>query len=256
MVDKIADDLNVGGQTVQEVYDTWTEVLYLLIANGITLKAPKTIIFPATTQILDWDWSNGSIPASAHKISPLITCEAPKNATDSRSFIGAYKFFNRLVKGCARFLGSLETALVDKQKKDLIQWNSQLSTAFKEAQEALSKAARVTLPRMENQLIIVHDGSQLRIGSIFYLKRLSEMFLGGFFSAKLKSHQARWLPFEIEALSIAASITHFGPYMRQYTQRAQVLTDIESCVQAWGKMLRGKFSASSRVATFMAVLSE
>ena len=256
VVAKIADDLNVGGLTIPEVFDTWKEVLDLLIANGLTLKAPKTIIFPTTTQILGWNWSNGSISASEHKISPLVTCEEPKTVTDLRSFIGAYKFFNRLVKGCARFLGILETAITGKQKKDLIEWNTQLSDSFKEAQLALSKAAHVTLPRMEDQLIIVHDGSQLGVGSILYLRRNLEMFLGGFFSAKLKTHQAKWLPCEIEALSIASSISHFGPYIRQSTQRAQVLTDNKPCVQAYSKMLRGKFSSSSRVATFMAVLSE
>ena len=256
VVAKIADDLNVGGQTISEAFDTWVEVLDLLIANGLTLKAPKTVIFPTTTQILGWNWSNGSISASEHKISPLVTCEEPKTVTDLRSFIGAYKFFNRLVKGCARFLGNLESAIVGKQKRDKIEWNTQLSESFKEAQLALSKASRVTLPRMEDQLVLVHDGSQIGIGSILYLKRKSVIFLGGFFSAKIKSHQAKWLPCEIEALSIASSINHFGPYIRQSVLRAQVLTDNKPCVQAWSKMLRGKFSSSSRVATFMAVLSE
>ena len=253
---KIADDLYVGGQTVLDTFNTWSEVLDLLILNGLTLKAIKTILFPSDTQILGWNWSNGTISASEHKICPLISCEEPKTVTELRSFIGAYKFFNRLVKGCARYLSSLESAITGKQKKEQIVWNLELSNSFKEAQRALEKASHVTLPRMEDLLIVVHDGSQVGIGSILYLKRVSQMFLGGFFSAKLKAHQAKWLPCEIEALSIAASISHFGPYIRQSIQRTQVLTDNKPCVQAWSKMLRGKFSSSSRVATFMAVLSE
>jgi hypothetical protein len=104
-------------------------------------------------------------------------------------------------------------------------------------------------------LTIVHDGSQVGIGSILYLKRNNDIFLGGFFSAKLKSHQAKWLPCEIEALSIATSVNHHGPYIRQSVQRTQILTDSRPCVQAWAKMQRGQFSSSARVATFMSVLT-
>ena len=256
VVAKIADDLNVGGQTVAEVFDSWSEVLDIMIENGLMLKAVKTIICPTTTQILGWDWSNGTISASVHKVSPLISCEEPQTVTALRSFIGAFKVFNRVVKGCARFLSCLDAATAGKQKQDRVVWSPELSKSFKDAQKALSEASKVTLPRVKDQLVLVHDGSQLGIGSILYLKRDNNIFLGGFFSAKLKSHQSKWLPCEIEALSVATSVDHYGPYIRQSSCRAQVLTDNKPCVQAWGKMLRGQFSSSSRVSTFMSILSE
>ena len=255
VVAKIADDLYVGALTIEIAFDVWSEVLDIMINNGLVLKALKTFIFPTTTQILGWDWSNGTITASVHKISPLVSCEEPQTVTALRSFVGAFKVFNRLVKGCARYLSDLDAATAGKQKKDLITWTDQLSTTFREAQSALSKASKITLPRIQDQLTIVHDGSQIGIGSILYLKRNSDIFLGGFFSAKLKSHQAKWLPCEIEALSIASSVNHYGPYIRQSIQRTQILTDSKPCVQAWNKMQRGQFSSSARVATFMSVLT-
>ena len=253
---KIADDLYVGSQSIPDLFASWCEVLDIIIDNGLTLKTVKTIICPTTTQILGWDWSNGSISASVHKISPLISCEEPKTVTALRSFVGAYKVFNRLIKGCACYVSDLESVIAGKQKNDVITWCESLSTTFKDAQSALSRASKITLPRVEDQLTIVHDGSQLGIGSILYLRRNNEIYLGGFFSAKLKTHQSKWLPCEIEALSIASSVTHFGPYIRQSTQKTQILTDSKPCVQAWSKMSRGKFSSSARVATFMSVLSE
>ena len=256
VVAKIADDLYVGGQDISELFESWSEVLDIMIQNGLVLKCGKTYICPTTTQILGWDWSNGTISASVHKISPLISCEEPKTVTALRSYVGAYKVFNRLVKGCARFVSDLDAATAGKQKTDSITWSDSLSSTFRKAQNALSKASKITLPRIQDQLTIVHDGSQLGIGSILYLKRLNDIYLGGFFSAKLKAHQAKWLPCEIEALSIATSVSHYGPYIRQSTQKTQILTDNKPCVQAWSKMLRGQFSSSSRVATFMSILSE
>ena len=107
-----------------------------------------------------------------------------------------------------------------------------------------------------DSLIIVHDGSQVGIGSVLYLKRNDSIRLGSYFSAKLKTHQALWYPCEIEALSIAVSVSHFSPYIRESLNRTQILTDSRPCVQAWGKMRRGQFSTSARVATFMSTLSE
>ena len=80
------------------------------------------------------------------------------------------------------------------------------------AQEALSKASSINLPRPEDQLIITHDGSTVGIGSILFLNRKNTLKIGAFFSAKLKDHLSRWYPCEIEALSIASSIRLFGQY--------------------------------------------
>ena len=161
VVAKIADDLYVGGQDIPELFESWSEVLDIMIKNGLVLKCGKTYICPTTTQILGWDWSNGTISASVHKISPLISCEAPKTVTALRSYVGAYKVFNRLVKGCARFVSDLDAATAGKQKTDSITWSDSLSSTFRNAQNALSKASKITLPRIQDQLTIVHDGSQL-----------------------------------------------------------------------------------------------
>ncbi len=256
IVAKIADDLNIGGDTVDSLYHNWMNVLEALFRNGLKLKAPKTIIAPTRTEILGWHWNNGCITAGKHKISPLISCNPPETVTALRSFVGAYKVFNRIVRGCAQFLADLEKFMSGKQKSDKLIWSDSMLQCFKSAQEALSKVSVVTLPAPADQLILVHDGSKVGIGSVLYLRRGESMKLGGFFSARLKVHQQLWYPCEIEALSIAASVVHYGPYIVQSHHRTQILTDNRPCVQAWGKMKRGEFSASARVGSFMSILSQ
>ena len=82
------------------------------------------------------------------------------------------------------------------------------------------------------------------------------IYLGQYFSAKLKSHHQKWLPCEIEALSISSSINHFAPLIRESKNVTQILTDSRPCVQSWHKLLRGEFSTSARVATFLSTISE
>ena len=255
-VAKVADDLFVGGDTVEQLFDNWGKVLNILFQNGLKLKAIKTFINPIHIQMLGWDWSEGCLAACTHKLLPLIKCSPPETATALRSYIGAYKVFNRIVKGCAKNLCDLEKFLTGKQKNDKLSWSDAILESFRASQTALSSASTITLPKRSDQLVIVHDGSQLGIGSVLYIKRKDTIKLGSYFSAKLKSHQALWYPCEIEALSIAASVSHFAPYIRESLHRTQILTDSRPCVQAWAKMRRGQFSTSARVATFMSTLSQ
>ena len=64
-----------------------------------------------------------------------------------------------------------------------------------------------------------------------------------------------WLPCEIEVLAIGAAIRHFAPYIIQSPHTTEVLTDSRPCVQAYEKLKRGEFSASSRVTTFLSTVS-
>ena len=253
---KIADDMCVGGMDESDLLGNWAVVLDKLSLNDLRVKAPKTIIAPLNVQLLGWDWQNGRISASTHKISPLCSADPPETVTKLRSFIGAYKFFNRVIPQCANHISVLESSISGKQKNDKVNWSDHLIQLYRSAQDALKKASSIHLPRPSDQLVIVHDGSMIGIGSVLYLNRKGQLIIGSFFSAKLKEHQNRWYPCEIEALSITVSIQHFGPYLRESHNITQVLTDSRPCVQAWERMKRGEFSTSTRVATFMSTLAE
>ena len=64
-----------------------------------------------------------------------------------------------------------------------------------------------------------------------------------------------WLPCEIEALCIGASIKYFSPYIVQSSHPTQVLADSKPCVQTYVKLQRGEFSASFRVTSFLSLVS-
>ncbi len=63
-VEKIADDLNVGGTTIAHLLDNWISVMDALLRNGLRLKAVKTVIVPLHTEILGWEWHGGHISAN------------------------------------------------------------------------------------------------------------------------------------------------------------------------------------------------
>ncbi|KAK3083239.1 hypothetical protein FSP39_017533 [Pinctada imbricata] len=256
-VAKLADDLYCGGETIDELAENWHRVLKCLQNSGLRLSASKTIVCPRTATILGWTWSEGRISASQHKIATLASCKLPETVTGLRSFLGAYKILGRVIPDCANLLAPLENAISGLQSKDAVKWTDDLVTHLRNAQSRLSANKAITLPMPSDELWIVTDGSVSKhgIGATMYAMRDGKLRLAGFFSAKLRKHQVTWLPCEVEALSIAAAIKHYSPYIIQSNHQTHVLTDSKPCVQAFEKLRRGEFSASPRVTSFLSTAS-
>ena len=89
-VAKVADDLYVGGSSPEEALREWECVLKALDKNGLRLSAAKTVICPQSTVILGWEWSQGTIRASPHRISALAAVDPQSITTvgQLRSFVG------------------------------------------------------------------------------------------------------------------------------------------------------------------------
>ena len=51
---KDADDLFVGGSTIEELLENWQKCLQRLKDNNLTLSLIKTIICPTIVKILGW----------------------------------------------------------------------------------------------------------------------------------------------------------------------------------------------------------
>ena len=255
---KLADDLYCGADSLEDLLENWRRVLHALHKCNLRLSPSRTVICPKSTTVLGWIWTQGSLSASPrHRIATLSSCPPPETVRDLRSFIGAYKFLSRVLPKCAHIIAPLEDAICDLQSADKVTWSVTLREQFNHAQKRLSMRASITLPRPTDQLWIVTDGSVTRhgIGATLYVSRDNKLHLAGFFSAKLRKHQVAWLPCEIEALSIAAAIKHFSPFIIQSTQQPCLLTDSKPCVQAFEKLCRGEFSASPRVTSFLSTVS-
>ena len=229
-----------------------------LIATDLIATLPLTVVCPKSTTILGWiwsgDWFNGTIQASPHRVATLSTCSTPDKIGGLKSFIGAFKVLSRVIPDCSSLMFPLDGAVAGRQAKDKRMWSDDIRAAFK---SALTSTKTITLPRPDDQLWIVTDGSvkQHSIGSTLYITRNARPHLAGFFSAKLRGRQPTWLPCEVEALSISASTKHFSPFIIQSTHHACILTDSKPCVQAFVKLCRGEFSASPRVSTFLSTVS-
>ena len=246
IVSKLADDLYCGGNTLDELLSNWQRVLQSLKKCSLRLSPSKTVICPKSTTILGWIWSQGSISAGPHRVAVLSKSPPPENFRGLRSFIRAYKDLGRVLPGRSQVISRLDSAVAGCQSQDKVQWSDHLLQHFRNTQSALANHKSITLPQSDDQLWTVTDASITKqgIGSTLYISRGGKLLLAGFFSAKLRKHQVNWLPCEVEALCIAASVKHFSPYIIQSKHQPCLLTDSRPSVQAFEKLCRGEFSAS------------
>ena len=257
IVTKLADDLYCGGNTEVELLDNFNRVLLALSQSNLRLSPTKTIIAPKSTTLLGWIWKDGELSADPHRVSVLSSCPVPATARELRSYLGAYNILGRVIQNCSQILSPLQDMVAGSQSKDKLVWSDEQLDRFTFAQKQLLLKKTITLPRPDDQLWIVTDGSTSKcgLGSTLYISRNNRTMLAGFFSAKMKKYQVTWLPCEVEALSIATAIKHFSPYIIQSSKQTCVLTDSKPCVQAIEKLNRGEFSSSPRVTAFLSTAS-
>ena len=154
-----------------------------------------------------------------------------------------YKFLAHVIPNCSSYLATLESIVAGKASTDVITWSDELTEVFRDSQLHLHDSRSITIPRPDDQLWIVTDGAE------------KSPAVAGYFSAKLKERQISWIPCEIEALSIAVSLQHFSPFIIKSHQQTSVLTDSQPCVQAFRRLLKGSFSHSNRLTTFLSTAS-
>ena len=252
---KMCDDLYIGSESIDSLTATWEQVLDRLLKNGLKLGTDKTIICPTSTVILGWQWNNGVISPTSHRMSALAACEPPKSIKELRSFIGCYKFISRVLPYYAVSLQPLEELASNKPSNEIIDWSDELIASFNKAKKQLKNAKPIVLPRRDDQLHIITDASAAGLAATLYVSRGGKPILAGYFNCSMKKNQSNIIPCEAEALAINASIKHFSYFIVQSSKKTRVLTDSRPCVLAYRKLLRGEFSSSPKVTTFLTIAS-
>ena len=254
---KIADDLIVGGQTVEEALNNWNSVLHKLSLANLKLSPGKVRCFPKETIIYGWSIQNGKMTPDPHRKLALskTKCADIKTVTDLRSWIGIYKTFLIAMPGIAEIMDPFDKLIAGvKDGKACIQWTPDLTQKFNEATEKIKTSNQfLTLPRKEEQLILMPDATvrEPAVGFTLNVIRDNSLLPVIFYSFKLNDGQNNWWPCEREALAVATAIKKCSHYILNSTMPTLILTDSKPVVEAFNLMKHGKFSTSSRMAAFL-----
>ena len=104
------------------------------------------------------------LSASPHRVAILAKCPLPDTVHGLCSFISTYKVLSRALLNCSAHTSPLESAVAGYQSQDKIVWTDDLYQKFYSAQKDLCTHKSITLPRADDQIWIVTDGSVTRQG--------------------------------------------------------------------------------------------
>ena len=131
----------------------------------------------------------------------------------------------------------------------------------RKAKLAAADISSVHIPRPDDQLHTYSDYSEDgravggRLEIIRNINGEKITLLGGYFSVVLDKFKQHWAPCEAEAAGVRLVLLHFEPFIRDSQNTTIHFTDNRPTVQAWKRLIQGKFSSSSRISIFLINLS-
>ena len=258
---KIADDLLIGGNTIDEAINNWEKVLKQLSLANLKLSQGKVRIFPIETTIFGWVVKDGKMTPDPHRQLALTKTKYTDiiKIKDLRSWMGIYKTFLIAMPGLAGLMDPFDKFVggVKDNKSDII-WTDSLIQAFNVATERAKDSIKyLVLPRRDEQLILMPDATVKNpaVGFTMNVIRDNQLLPVIFYSFKLTDQQKDWFPCERECLGLATAVKKCSHYIIESTKPTLVLTDSKPVVEASKLIKQGKFSSSSRMSSFLCNIS-
>ena len=176
-----------------------------------------------------------------------------KTVKHMNSWKGLYKTLLSSLPHLASVMDPFDKACVGKNSKDLITWSPALMAAINEAMHHLVNITKLTLPRPDEQLILMPDGARVPggIGWALFVQRITDgkpsLIPVQFYSAKIKDYMMKWLPCEIEGVASAMAINACSHWILASTKPTYVTPDCKAVVEAVERMKQGKLSRNPRL---------
>ena len=151
----------------------------------------------------------------------------------------------------------LEQVAGNRGSAEKLIWTEDLKMKFRKAQNLLKSMKQISYPIPSDQIITYSDFSQ-DSGSIGGRMEIIRTFSDGSvkkfhagFSACLNPSQKRWQVCESESLGAKLVLEHFQPLFRNSEHEIIHYCDNLPTIMAYERAKQGKFSTSSRIATFL-----
>ena len=254
-----ADNLWVGGDTVEEALENWKEVLASLAQNNLKLNPAKTIIFAPEINILGHIKEGRMLKPDPHRQLAISKATIPKTVKQLRSYLGSYKTFSKFITNMAMDLGPLEDMQAGKGTSETLSWSQQQQSCFEESKLRLPNMHNTYIPKNNDQLVITKDWAKKGLGATLWVylpERPQKWEIVDVFSARLKTDMANWPCCDGEGAAAAVACKAFSSHLRESEKPIIVLSDNRPVYTASKLLKNGKFSTSPRLNSLLTCINE
>ena len=186
------------------------------------------------------------------KVAAIRDFPQPKTIKQLMEFNGMVNFYHRFIPCAAAIMQPLYKATAGKKPKTgLVQWTSDMHTAFKATKLALAEAALLVHPKTAAPTALTVDASEIAVGGVLEQKAGGIWKPIAFFSRQLTNTETKYSTFDRELLAVHLGIRKFRYFLegRPFT----VFTDHKPLTFA---MAKKSAPWSARQARQLAAISE
>ena len=151
--------------------------------------------------------------AADAKIKDAMDLPESKTKNEIKWALGIINYYDRYIKEYATMVELLTRALKGKNRKESVQWKTEMEEAFREVKRKLTKMPIPHTPDYNREFILQNDASEKWLGVILTQGKNKEEHLVLFLSRKFSGPEKNYSVMEIECSAIIYGIKKLGPYL-------------------------------------------
>jgi len=207
------DDVIIFSRTPEDHLAHLDEVLALLAAAGVSLKATKCHLFQTEVEYLGHVITPGRVAVNEKNTHALKGLRLPETQTEVKSFLGMCGVYRRFVPDYAKIAKPLTVLTSTKLSKHLGPPTPEQRGAFEVLKQRLLCPPILALPRLNGDYILDVDASYKQLGcSLLQRQPDGEFHPVGSYSRGLEPREENYFVTEIEALGVVWAVTYLRSY--------------------------------------------
>jgi RNase H-like domain found in reverse transcriptase/Reverse transcriptase (RNA-dependent DNA polymerase) len=196
------DDVIVFSNTVDDHIRELDDVLTILESAGVSLNMKKCHLFRSRVDYLGHVVRLGKLAMSGKKVTAVVDWPLSRNRTEVRSFVAFCLVYRRFFPAFSRIAGPLNEA-IRKEAPEAIDCNPRVRQAFADLKNRMTSAPVLTLPRLEDVLVLDTDGSDSAMEAVLLVRNPDGTENpAAFLSRSLSGSEQNYSATEREALAL------------------------------------------------------
>lgn len=219
------DDIIIGAQSIDELYEKLEIVFQRLRENNLTISPSKCVFGATKIDFLGYRVSESELSPTEDNARKILEFNIPNTIKKVKSFLGTCNFYRSLIPKYAELakpLTDLTCKGVRFQPNDATYIHN-----FKRLQNAFFNPPLLRQPDFERPFVITTDASKIAISGVLeQWDATSQMFHPiAYYSRALNPAETRYAPIKLELMAVHNSVTYFKGYV--YGSKFEVRSDAE-----------------------------
>jgi hypothetical protein len=214
------DDILIGSQTFEEMYEKLERNLEVLNEYGLTLNLDKCELFKQSITFLGHQIHPEGISPGEIKTTAIRLFPKPTSATEVRQFLGLSGYFRKFV---ARYAIISEPLRILLRKDRKFQWETPQQNAFEDLKSYLTSNPVITSYRLDAEHELHTDASSVGLAGVLLQREEDQLKPIAYYSRATSKPEKNYHSYELEALAVVESLERFKYYI--YGKKIKVITD-------------------------------